>query len=124
MKNSIKLLTVFCFLTFGAWAWYPNPAPAQETPSIGESSAFLKFTARGTTPDQALNRAFAKAGVQWGQPMDPGSPVAAIKDFSFSVMVLPESLAQIEIIPPPVYVPIYQAWVVVRYRVALEGEGK
>jgi len=119
-REGFCVLAVILVLSVG---YFAPPIQAQDFPPPNpdqERAVFQKFTAKGSTPDQALTKAFAKAGIHWGQMLHP----EANKEVSFSVMALPLPEIGIMIMPPPQPQQVYQAWVVVRYRVYMEGEGQ
>jgi hypothetical protein len=115
-REGFCVLVIILALSVG---YFAPPTQAQEFPPPNpdpERAVFQKFTAKGSTPDQAITLAFAKAGIYWGRSRHS----EAIKDFSFSVIALPLPEIGIMIMPSPSPQQVYQAWVVVRYRVFLE----
>jgi hypothetical protein len=106
-REGFCVLAVILALSVG---YFAPPIQAQDPTNPNEQ--FQKFTAKGSTPDQAITRAFAKAGIVWDRFLN----LPQVAGTDFAVLALPQV--------DPALPQVYQAWVVVRYRVFVEGEGK
>jgi hypothetical protein len=101
-----------CFMAMISILVFSILAQAQDPTIPNERAVFQKFTAKAGSPEQAINKAYAKAGIVWDRFLN----LPKITGTNFTVLALPQV--------DPALPQVYQAWVVMRYRVYVEGKGK